>query len=399
MATILTDISALSFYRTPPVVRSYQLDSKSIDRTASPIFTNRRNASPDLRAIESELFGNLKGVSFPVHLTSTTGARCVSSLVAWHRPTDLRLRDEAIQIGDNLYVASPAQVLLDLAAHVPWPQLARIMCELCGLFASCPQTSRTELALDALVHSGSLPPSNRRYSAYYDVRGNARPLCSPRSVASSPETVNSWSPSTTKGENAGRFWSRAPLCTPDELVDFSKQVHGTYGSNTFMRAARAVVAGSASPLESTVALMLGGSRKLGQEGMGPFQLNRRFELLSEAREALGASSCVLDMCWPDAHGRLLSTCLEINGAAFHGNERDEQDIRRGVYDDSARTNALDLMGMHVCTVTYRQFAQLDRWDTFLETLYKHLGMKRPMQSAAFLRQRVKLHRELMHPAI
>ena len=358
-----------------------------------PQLSCRSNAPGDVRAICREMFGALKGVAFPVHVMSVDGYyHGRSPYVVWHRrpATPYRERD-LIQIADDLYVTTPARTLFDLVERHSEVALAKVVMELYGLYAIQAATARLSVLLADMDGEGAFARDSRRFSAYYGTDGDSLYGTASRGLRdeSSPED---WIPCRGRSGEIGGLWKRPPLLLPDELATYLDSVDGLRGSRRLKRAAAMALPGSGSPLETQVALVMGGATSRGQEGLPPFKLNRRVRLP-------GGEVVVPDMTWENSAGDAARHCCDMDGAAFHGDAYSEREIGRRVNDDSARRAAFDHAGIGLTSITYAQLASLRRWDIVMDTVFRHLGLERAPMTDRFLRNRDALRAEVLAPGL
>lgn len=134
-------------------------------------------------------------------------------------------------------------------------QLAMVMMECCGLYATCPGTSRMQRAINLLDTTCGLPDTTRQLAAFYGLDGK------PLAFTDDHGAPLPWSPCRTRDGTISNLWKRPPLCSIEQLAKFSKSLGPVHGAKTFRRALEMVVAGAASPLEAQAALLMGINRK------------------------------------------------------------------------------------------------------------------------------------------
>lgn len=391
MAAIICDISALEYYRTPPQARDLQLstDDTLAQHIPSNIARPRANSSDIVFTLHRNICGPLKGISFPVHIATTDNRRFRAPQVKWH---DLRRLSPAdvIPVSEGLYVTSPARTLFDLARNRTRGAIAKLFMEFLGLYTSVAQRPLISDALAQLGSNCSSEGSTTTFASYYDTKG--RPIQFADELNETPP----WICCDDNGGHANTLWKRAPLCTLDDLVEFAQRMGGAHGIDVFRQAIEMVTPGSGSPLESLVALLLGPSRRRGQEGLPKFCLNRQVSVPRDFTESLHSPVLVPDIGWFAENPRKLLGYCEADGADYHM----PKDVRRRrFYNDSIRRAAL----AHICettvTITYPQVADLQKWDMLLDLIYRMLGLESRKPTVAFLQKRDQLHRELMSPGI
>lgn len=388
MATILCDISALQFYRTPPWVVGSSSPPKNASETGNALFpsVSRQNATEASIALSSHLHTALAGVSEPFHIIDSSGRFIRTKHITCHR-TKTPSKHEIVPLGNGLYVTSPARTILDLAHRYGSVASAKIICEFCGLYTLANETDRLK---DALDHTPQPKPQKyQQLTAYYNQNG------APVAFGEQENAGAFWEPCIRRDAKKSGLWKRPPLCTIDELVSYENTVDGVYGIRAFRRALLLAFPGSGSPAETIAGLLIGPKRGLGQEGLPPFLMNRRIYLDELACLALGQRSCVLDISWPDGPSILKGCCVEIDGAAFHDDSLIDPNKLRDTNRDSARRAALAHMGVEVVTLSWSQLADLEQWDIAMDLVYQKLDMRRPAPSAAFLEKRNTLRKDAL----
>lgn len=174
--------------------------------------------------------------------------------------------------------------------------------------------------------------------------------------------------------------SRPPLTSVARIAGYLDRCAGVRGVAKARSALRWVMDGSASPMETLLAMELGMPKRLGGRGFPPFVVNRRIELLDEHLRRLAQRSRV----YVDLLFEHQGLCLEFDSFEHHGG-REEYD------NTQARANALRSMGLRVNSITYGQVASLARFDDLVWGLETQLGLRhRPCGDSTRARQR-ELH--------
>lgn len=393
MATILTDISALQFHRTPPAALLMDPHPGDHPANAACPFTmdaRRRNAPECYKRINAEIDGVLAGITPPFHILDTDMVRNRAPhliLHSWDPPQSREL----IHLSEGLFVTSPEQTLFDLSrTHKP-VAVAKLMYEFCGLYTLAPLIQTLQTSTSA--QNNMRPHASTNLGAFYQANGT------PRSFLSCDNSPLAWEPCIQRNGNTSSLWKRPPLCTVDGLASFATAHESERGIGTFKQALRYVVPGSGSPAETIAALLLGPERWLGQEGFSNFLLNRRVALSGPARESLGQDVCVVDITWCDGPKVRRGCCIEIDGSAFHDDSLIDPHKLRSVNEDSARRAALAHMGLEVVTLSWSQLVDINRWDTAMDLVYRKLNLYRRPPTCAFLKRRERFRREVFAPGI
>lgn len=411
MDTTLFGISALQFHDTPlqahqcSLLMDAPLPGGATIGSTMPAIARRASSPGDARAIQEHMLGALKGVGLPVHLIGEARSARRSPHIRWHRQEIPYVPDDLQRIAPGLLVTTPRRTLLDLARSMTLVQLLRVLFSWCGLYAICPSTARMKLALSALLNEGVIHDRMvRRLFAFYGSDG--LPLVSPRAGGEHltwDGDASPWEPCFDRQGRLTDLWKRPPLVEQADLAAYAQGLELRDGVARLRRAADLVMPGSASPLETTHALLAHLPRKLGGEGLLKPQLNRQVALSAEAARALGHPSVVCDEAWPDDLGGLLPVCVEVDGVSFHEVGGVVQQLPSGGMimrrDDSSRASALESMGFTVISSTYAQMANIDRWELLMNRLATALEIERKRQTPAFIRQRSRLREELFGPPL
>lgn len=383
---ILYAQSAWEYYRTPPVVRRAEIPERiaylpypegaGIPRALQRL---RNNAADSTRTVFAHTRFDLKGLAFPIHvLVDFSSAARSTDLIVYHRTRNLPPRDQLVALGGDLYVASPELMLLQLARIEEPLQLALKMFELCGTYASFRPTKPARFTLDQMTQAGFLEHAAGLpgITSFYDATGRPTPLVD---AHGSPLP---WKPAIDRFGNLTELWRRPPLTSSERLVTFIKACGHGGAARRMDRAASWVLDGSASPLETRMALILCLDPLHGGERWPQPHLNQRIDLTLEARTLSGGTYRVADLFWPD-----LNVDLEINGTAYHAD-------RHGFARASDRRAALEAMGCTVLEITYDQMRYPDKLDTMLQTFSAKTGLPLQDRTREFVATRKKLLDEL-----
>lgn len=172
--------------------------------------------------------------------------------------------------------------------------------------------------------------------------------------------------------------SAAGLCGLVPLLPWSAQDRESRRVRT---ALNAVVDGSASPMESRLALMLFLPRAFGGFGLPKARLNRPIPVHGKATFYTRRQTVVPDMCWPEGH-----LVLEYLGGHHDDPGRAAQ--------DSERDNALAAMGHGVIDVTKREARDLDVLSVIAEDVCRATNSRQRPASSRMLERRAELHAHL-----
>lgn len=182
----------------------------------------------------------------------------------------------------------------------------------------------------------------------------------------------------------GGFRTREkPLTSVAALRRFSQKAAGAKGSRQALEALRFVADGSASPMESVLAMLLCLSTARGGYGLPLPRLNHLVKMPDDVRRATGRARCFCDLCWPEA-----KLAVEYESDAFHDSEAD-------IARDSKRRAALARAGYAVVTVTWAQVRDARELDEVARVLAKHLGKRLRIARVDWLSRRYELRRAIV----
>lgn len=389
---VICDISAWQYWGTPPLLAAVPIapEVAVLPEPAGAAWPRRllrsqSNARDAYRLVQDRLLFDLKGLEPPVCVMCDDSAnRCHSSLVV-PRPIPGWLRPEhVVAIGGGLHVLLPQALLYSVKGHVgssfsKTVLLAKMMFELAGIFALPPNTSRMRLAMRLLEAEGSFFPDAFRgvgVYGYADARGVPLGDCDDRG------DPRLWVPAFDRlGQYAG-MWKRPPLTSVEEIGRALDALGVSSPRSCLVRALGMALDGAASPAEVQACILLCANRRLGGEGWDAPCLNRQIIYTSEAVALARSPWCFADGLWPGTGG-----ILEVQGVAFHAD-------RQGFREASGRIAALEAMGYSVAELLPEQMANLELFDAILPTLARKLGFELKERTAAFLRRRAVLHKEL-----
>ncbi|MCI8468681.1 MAG: hypothetical protein HFJ75_04200 [Eggerthellaceae bacterium] len=160
------------------------------------------------------------------------------------------------------------------------------------------------------------------------------------------------------------FRARGPLTTPRRIAQVVAANPGVGGSKRLRRILPHVSAGSASPMESALALLVRLPHRMGGLALPPPLLNHTINPGRRGGVVADRSYYVCDLYWPQAR-----IGLEYDSDAFHvGADRLSRDARRRA--------ALQGLGVTTVTVTREQIRRPSDLRRLDETLHRLLGVQR-----------------------
>lgn len=156
------------------------------------------------------------------------------------------------------------------------------------------------------------------------------------------------------------FRNRPALTSVERLRDFALSI-GLGDKSRTVKALRFARDGSASPMETRLALMLGLPPSKGGYGLGMPQMNHEIRASKQLNKRLSHTVYHCDLFWPES-----KVALEYDSSAFHANAQ-------ALTKDSKRMNDLEAMGITVFTVTNKQVVtprEMDRLSQKLASAMK-----------------------------
>ena len=176
------------------------------------------------------------------------------------------------------------------------------------------------------------------------------------------------------------FETRAmPLTTCVALRGYVDKARGMRGSKKARQALAFVAEGSASPMETALAMLLCLPRAQGGYGL-PLPLLNHEVVLRSARKTAWKKTYCCDLFWPEG-----SLAVEYDSDMFHtGSKR--------IAHDSKRRNALLSAGIAVVTVTTAQIKDAREIDEIAVVLSQALGRRARTSMKGLMTRRHELRR-------
>lgn len=303
MTLVVTHMSSLEIWRAESGLRAFG-GSRELPLASSSAVDAASRVKPTAAEIEA-LRRSYGFLSAPVHLVvPSASSRFRGKQVVCHVNPHMAEfpRGSFARMGKSSFLAVPSLAFVQLAEQLSFPQLIEVAFELCGAYR-----------LDSQQPSGFLP---------------AKPLASVEALR------------------------RRAHC-----------LRGTRGANEALRALAYALDGSASPMETKLAMLLSLPKCLGGYGLPQPKMNCRIDVGGQSRKAAAKDYYVCDLFWP---GRQIA--VEYDSDAFHtGSER--------IASDAGRRNALLARGVTVVTITKRQVLDKRELDRAAASLAKALGRR------------------------
>ena len=179
------------------------------------------------------------------------------------------------------------------------------------------------------------------------------------------------------------FRGDLPLTSAYSLGSYASRAVGLKGRKNAMKALSFIADGSASPMETILAILLVLPYRLGGYGFPMPLFNHRIDMPASVVKADGKSKYYYcDFYWPDK-----KVAVEYDSDAFHtGSER--------IAEDAIRRNALSRMGITVVTAARMLVFNSLKMHEFAEVLSKLLGKRLQYSQKEFKYRHAKLLRQL-----
>lgn len=384
MESILCDISAIMFWRTPPLARLIaagpedhvllrrltepsRLAELRADLAACSPLAARASAPASWHAhygARSQALVNaaaLLAVPFdgPVEvLASGPGDRLPTRAThprVWRDPL---APHEVVAVAPGFRVVSPALALQQVASRATLTRTIMLASELCGGFSVYEPPEPLREFLQQLADDERLP------------------------------SYGGWRAALDNNGRLTGLWTHAPLVSLAALSNQAEASGEPRGRSRLAKATALVRPGAASPFEVQVGMLLGLSRRRGGEGYGGFEHNHCVALTPDAALIARRRVCYCDVYWggslPNGAAGL---DLECQSASHHFGTRSSA-------SDANRETALQMMGIEVVQITFSQIADPATFQIFSEHLAERLGVPHREKTEVQLRAQEELRREL-----
>lgn len=292
-------------------------------------------AAPDMSLQAESLMelrnGCLRNLSFPLHvLVSNASARPASMLQIGHVWSTSIPAGSLVKLCRGVYCCTPEYLLLQLSLTLPFSLLVELAYEFCGAYSTS--------------HWGLLPYTR------------CQPLTSLESLRL--YAVNAKGVAGTKGAK---------------------------GATKLCRALGYAIGGSASPMETVVAMLLSLPKKHGGYGLPRPRLNHWLQVPGTLRSVTGRSEFFCDLYWLDRR-----FAVEYDGRPYHTGYSNLQ-------KDYARDNGLDDFGIGVKTLMAPDVFNVDRFDDIARQIARRLNvrLREERMGKAWVEKRGQLRRELL----
>ena len=178
------------------------------------------------------------------------------------------------------------------------------------------------------------------------------------------------------------------LYAGDELISIEPQMFveaaaGAPGRATALRATRYLLDGSASAMETLLALLLYLPNNLGGYGLKKPKLNYRVDAPASLRELADRSYCLCDLCWPEAN-----LAVEYD-SRLHHSEPGRQS------SDARRRSTLIALGFTVITVFPGHITDSGTFNRLARQVAKLTGKRLRYHDPEFTRKHLELREQLL----
>ena len=183
----------------------------------------------------------------------------------------------------------------------------------------------------------------------------------------------------------GGFFGRAPLTTPERLQLLCDQLAAVRGIRNAKVALPHILANSASPAETRIAMALSLPHRHGGLGLPAPCMNQRIQLSANEQKLLRKRYFSCDLYWPDR-----KLAVEYDSDAHHtGAEK--------IATDAARRNSLQYADVKVITISSRTYRDVDEFNATGRIIAKHLGKEIRPRCQHFTEKQSCLRRTLASP--
>jgi len=179
------------------------------------------------------------------------------------------------------------------------------------------------------------------------------------------------------------FYNRAPLTSAKKLRVFLNGMTGVKGHQKAMQALRYTLDGSASPMETKLAMFLTLPYKLGGFGFSLPDMNKRIPLIKNTKKYSGKAYYICDLFWSDE-----KVAVEYDSDQQHtGSDR--------IAYDSKRRNALNSLGIRIVSITKQQLYDSVELESAARTIAGYMNKRLFSKESNFAAAHRKLRKQLL----
>lgn len=331
--------------------------------------TNQRKFKALAQEVDLEPLGL---ADVPVHLVVPYAAvRSDGRLARFHVWGDIVPDNAFVRVHERLFVSSPLFTVLQLVCARRPSNLTK------------QQVSDGVAEEAALRRSLGLPVSTMSGNDLLAWENVRRTVEAARVLT---EFAGSYRLPSRLGEPVAYGMAASTSCAA--VVSFLENVPISKGAGRTRRAVSLAFDGSASPMETMLALMLTLPVEMGGYGLPRPRLNARIEVGAADLPVCPKQLMMVDLFWDEAR-----LALEYDSDEFHASRG-----RGKLADDAERANALTALGYRVLSITFELVENPARLDVLARQVARGLGVElaRPSELQAVFRAR--LHAMLL-PAV
>ena len=178
------------------------------------------------------------------------------------------------------------------------------------------------------------------------------------------------------------LYNLPPLTNTRELKAFTLKAEGMIGQKKVVRALRYIVDGSASPMETKLAMLLTLPYRLGGYELPAPELNKKIDIEKVTSRRSGKSYYKCDFFWNEAK------------LAFEYDSYEHHTDKKNMISDSEKRQDLAALGINVISVTNSQIQNLSKLDGLAELIAKKMKKRFRYDSNQFYMAQRKLYRML-----
>lgn len=178
------------------------------------------------------------------------------------------------------------------------------------------------------------------------------------------------------------FCKREPLTSPAKLAAYASRFYKPDSAARGVRFIKWLAAGSASPRETALHMLLCMPPRFGGYGIEIPQMNRRIVLTPSEQMLVGAHHFDCDMYWPRER-----VAVEYDSAKYHTAEEKQE-------RDAIRRNMLQYKSIQVITATRTQVSRASEFDKLARQIARAIGKRLRIPEQEHVRARGRLRKTL-----
>lgn len=326
MELFFSHTSALEFLRNESL--SIPLETRCSNKLVIHDFQNVRKdhlhlVAPTAASVQDVIASRYSYMSQPVHImASSPNMRCKSPNIICHSCTKKLGSESAIRISSDQCASSPELCFVQMSQLLSLAKTIELGFELCGTYAK------------------------------------------------------------PNGDNI-EIKARNPLTSPQRIMQFLQRTSLT-GKENAKRAIKYVQAGSASPMETLLTLLLCLPKRHGGYGLPRPKLNYPIKTQRISFGEVHGGERICDLFWPDK-----KVSVEYDSVRYHENAR-------SISRDAIRRVEVANADVAVVTVSKAQIFDVVKTDEVAALLFKLLGVRFQKPSAGWRMIQKSLRAELMN---